>query len=41
MVVREVSDRFRDIEQKLGDRVVGQTERGEAVARRLILNKGR
>jgi ATP-dependent Clp protease ATP-binding subunit ClpA len=40
MVVREVSDRFRDIEQKLGDRVVGQTDAVKAVARRLILNKG-
>ena len=40
MVVRDVSDRFRDIEQKLGDRVVGQTDAVKAVARRLILNKG-
>jgi ATP-dependent Clp protease ATP-binding subunit ClpA len=40
MVFREVSDRFRDIELRLADRVVGQKEAIEAVARRLVLNKG-
>jgi ATP-dependent Clp protease ATP-binding subunit ClpA len=40
MVFREVSDRFRDIEQRLGERVVGQRNAITAVARRLVLNKG-
>ncbi len=40
MVFREVSDRFRDIEARLAERVVGQKPAIEAVARRLILNKG-
>jgi ATP-dependent Clp protease ATP-binding subunit ClpA len=40
MVFREVTDRFRDIEDKLGNRVVGQREAISAVARRLVLNKG-
>jgi ATP-dependent Clp protease ATP-binding subunit ClpC len=40
MVFREVTDRFRDIEDKLADRVVGQREAIAAVARRLVLNKG-
>jgi ATP-dependent Clp protease ATP-binding subunit ClpC len=40
MVFREVTDRFRDVEQKLGERVVGQREAIDAVARRLVLNKG-
>ena len=40
MVFREVTDRFRNIEEKLGDRVVGQREAIRAVARRLVLNKG-
>jgi ATP-dependent Clp protease ATP-binding subunit ClpC len=40
MVFREVTDRFRDVEAKLGDRVVGQREAIDAVARRLVLNKG-
>jgi ATP-dependent Clp protease ATP-binding subunit ClpA len=40
MVFREVSDRFRDIETKLGSRVVGQREAIDAVSRRLVLNKG-
>src|SRR6187399_1016415 len=40
MVFREVSDRFRDIEARLGTRVVGQRKAIEAVARRLVLNKG-
>jgi ATP-dependent Clp protease ATP-binding subunit ClpA len=40
MVFRDVSDRFRDIETRLGTRVVGQREAIDAVARRLVLNKG-
>jgi ATP-dependent Clp protease ATP-binding subunit ClpA len=40
MVFREVTDRFRDVEARLGDRVVGQREAIDAVARRLVLNKG-
>ncbi|MEO7271232.1 MAG: ATP-dependent Clp protease ATP-binding subunit, partial [Vicinamibacterales bacterium] len=40
MVFREVSDRFRDLEERLGERVVGQQNAIEAVARRLVLNKG-
>jgi ATP-dependent Clp protease ATP-binding subunit ClpC len=40
MVFREVTDRFRDVEAKLGERVVGQREAIDAVARRLVLNKG-
>jgi ATP-dependent Clp protease ATP-binding subunit ClpA len=40
MVFREVSDRFRDVEQRLGTRVVGQKPAIGAVARRLVLNKG-
>ncbi len=40
MIMRDVSDRFRDIESKLSTRVVGQLEAVKAVARRLILNKG-
>ncbi|MGH9330023.1 MAG: AAA family ATPase, partial [Vicinamibacterales bacterium] len=40
MVFREVSDRFRGIEDKLANRVVGQREAIRAVARRLVLNKG-
>lgn len=40
MVVREVSDRFNDLEEKLAKRVVGQTEAIEKLARRLRLNKG-
>jgi ATP-dependent Clp protease ATP-binding subunit ClpA len=40
MVFREVSDRFRDIEARLATRVVGQREAIQAVARRLVLNKG-
>ena len=32
--------RFRDVEARLGERVVGQREAIEAVARRLVLNKG-
>src|SRR5688572_25021186 len=40
MVFREVTDRFRDVEERLGDRVIGQREAIRAVARRLVLNKG-
>jgi ATP-dependent Clp protease ATP-binding subunit ClpA len=40
MVFREVTERFRDIEERLGDRVVGQKNAIGAVARRLVLNKG-
>ena len=40
MVFREVTDRFRDVEDRLADRVVGQKEAISAVARRLVLNKG-
>ena len=40
MVFREVTDRFRDIEMRLGTRVVGQRKAIDAVARRLVLNKG-
>ena len=40
MVFREVTDRFRDVEVQLGHRVVGQREAIDAVARRLVLNKG-
>jgi len=40
MVFREVTDRFRDIEEALGRRVVGQRKAIDAVAQRLVLNKG-
>jgi ATP-dependent Clp protease ATP-binding subunit ClpC len=40
MVFREVTDRFRDVEASLGSRVIGQREAIDAVARRLVLNKG-
>ena len=40
MVFREVSDRFSDLEERLGARVVGQRDAVRAVSRRLILNKG-
>jgi ATP-dependent Clp protease ATP-binding subunit ClpA len=40
MVYREVTDRFKDIEQRLQARVVGQHEAVRAVAKRLVLNKG-
>jgi ATP-dependent Clp protease ATP-binding subunit ClpA len=40
MVFRDVTDRFKDIESRLSTRVVGQQEAIEAVARRLVLNKG-
>jgi len=40
MVFRDVTDRFRDIEHRLSTRVVGQKKAIDAVARRLVLNKG-
>jgi len=40
MVFRDVTERFRDIEMRLGKRVVGQEHAVNAVARRLVLNKG-
>jgi ATP-dependent Clp protease ATP-binding subunit ClpA len=40
MVFRDVTDRFRDIENRLSTRVIGQKKAIEAVARRLVLNKG-
>jgi ATP-dependent Clp protease ATP-binding subunit ClpC len=40
MVFREVTDRFRDVQERLGTRVIGQRPAIDAVARRLILNKG-
>lgn len=40
MIVRDVSDRFRDIENALGERVIGQKHAIRSVADRLRLNKG-
>jgi ATP-dependent Clp protease ATP-binding subunit ClpC len=40
MVFREVGERFRDLEEHLGERVVGQREAIRALARRIVLNKG-
>jgi ATP-dependent Clp protease ATP-binding subunit ClpC len=40
MVFRDVTDRFKDIETKLQERVIGQNKAVDAVARRLVLNKG-
>jgi ATP-dependent Clp protease ATP-binding subunit ClpA len=40
MVFRDVTDRFRDIDRRLQQRVVGQADAVGAVARRLVLNKG-
>src|SRR5438552_3580265 len=40
MVFRDVTDRFRDIEERLQARVVGQRKAISAVAHRLVLNKG-
>jgi ATP-dependent Clp protease ATP-binding subunit ClpA len=40
MVFRDVTDRFADIEARLQARVVGQKNAIDAVARRLVLNKG-
>ena len=40
MVYRDVTDRFKDIEAQLQQRIVGQKDAIRAVARRLVLNKG-
>jgi ATP-dependent Clp protease ATP-binding subunit ClpA len=40
MVFRDVGDRFKDIETRLGRRVIGQKAAVRALAHRLILNKG-
>ena len=40
MVFRDVTSRFRNVEDRLQRRVVGQREAIRAVARRLLLNKG-
>jgi ATP-dependent Clp protease ATP-binding subunit ClpA len=40
MVFRDVTDRFKDIEARLQQRVVGQKNAVRAVAKRLVLNKG-
>ena len=40
MVFRDVTERFRDMESRLGARVVGQRTAIDAVTRRLVLNKG-
>jgi ATP-dependent Clp protease ATP-binding subunit ClpA len=40
MVFRDVTERFSTIEAALGERVIGQRQAIEAVARRLVMNKG-
>jgi len=40
MVFRDVGDRFKDIEGRLGKRVIGQKKAVQALAHRLVLNKG-
>src|SRR4029079_3403439 len=40
MVFRDVGDRFKEIEKRLGKRVIGQRKAVEALAHRLVLNKG-
>src|SRR4029077_6026431 len=40
MVFRDVTDRFRNIEERLQERIVGQRNAIRAVAHRLVLNKG-
>jgi ATP-dependent Clp protease ATP-binding subunit ClpA len=40
MVYRDVTDRFKDIEERLQRRVVGQKNAVRSVAQRLVLNKG-
>jgi ATP-dependent Clp protease ATP-binding subunit ClpA len=40
MVFRDVGDRFKDIKCRLGQRVIGQTKAVDALAHRLVLNKG-
>src|SRR3989449_6637464 len=39
MVFRDVGDRFKEIEHRLGRRVVGQKKAVDALAHRLVLNK--
>lgn len=40
LVVRDVSDRFEDLEERLSQRIVGQTEALQKLVKRLRLNKG-
>ncbi len=40
MVFRDVGDRFKQIEERLGRRVIGQKKAVAALAKRLVLNKG-
>jgi len=40
MVFRDVGERFKDIKARLGKRVIGQKKAVEALAHRLVLNKG-
>jgi ATP-dependent Clp protease ATP-binding subunit ClpA len=40
MVFREVGERFKTLEARLSQRVVGQRDAIEALARRIVLNKG-
>jgi ATP-dependent Clp protease ATP-binding subunit ClpA len=40
MVFRDVTDRFKELEDRLSRRVVGQKDAIEAVAHRMVLNKG-
>jgi ATP-dependent Clp protease ATP-binding subunit ClpA len=40
MVFRDVGERFKDIESRLASRVIGQKKAVDALARRLVLNKG-
>jgi ATP-dependent Clp protease ATP-binding subunit ClpA len=40
MVFRDVGDRFKEIESRLGRRVIGQKKAVDALANRLVLNKG-
>src|SRR5919198_1543639 len=40
MVFRDVTDRFKDIEESLQKRIIGQKDAVRCVAQRLVLNKG-
>src|SRR3954467_1740656 len=40
MVFRDVGDRFKEIDARLGKRVIGQKKAVHALAHRLVLNKG-
>ncbi|MCI0661739.1 MAG: ATP-dependent Clp protease ATP-binding subunit [Acidobacteria bacterium] len=40
LIFRDTTDRFRNLEEQLGKRVIGQKEAVRAVAQRLRLNKG-